>query len=267
MRFMAKAGATISLISGIVVIIGVFLPWMKVGSGWAWSGWDMTTMGYFYIWLQLVAYVHIFAIYIIVGGGLFMAICAIPVWLEAFIPKGGRTYKVMLFLMIFGALVAIGGCIWALFRAINIIDEFSAVGYHASLYYGFYITTAAAVICLISTILTAFSLKENFSRKRQNRNIISYTDKQLQCNDCGKTFTFGAEEQEFFAQRGYTNEPKRCSECRAARKQERGGGRGGFGTRRQMYTVACAGGCGKTTEVPFEPRRDRPVYCSACGRR
>jgi len=92
---------------------------------------------------------------------------------------------------------------------------------------------------------------------------MSYTDKQLTCNDCGKGFTFGAEEQTFFAQKGYTNEPKRCPECRAAKKQETGGGRGGFGTRRQMYPAVCAT-CNKATEVPFEPRGDRPVYCSAC---
>jgi len=95
---------------------------------------------------------------------------------------------------------------------------------------------------------------------------MSFTDKQLQCSDCGRSFTFGAEEQEFFSQKGYTNEPKRCPECRAAKKQERGGtggGRGGFGARRQMYPAVCAT-CGKSTEVPFEPRGDRPVYCSAC---
>jgi len=92
---------------------------------------------------------------------------------------------------------------------------------------------------------------------------MSYEDKQLQCNDCGKTFTFDVEEQEFFAQKGYTNEPKRCPECRAAKKQEQGG-RGGFGgASRQMYPAVCAT-CNKATEVPFEPRGDRPVYCSAC---
>ena len=96
---------------------------------------------------------------------------------------------------------------------------------------------------------------------------MDYTDKQLTCNDCGKGFTFGVEEQTFFAQKGYTNEPKRCPECRAAKKQELGGGRGGgggsFGARRQMYPAVCAT-CNKSTEVPFEPRGDRPVYCSAC---
>ena len=95
-------------------------------------------------------------------------------------------------------------------------------------------------------------------------------DKQLTCSDCGATFTFTADEQGLFKQRGYTNEPKRCPTCRAARKTQRGdtGTRstGGFGAARQMHPAVCAQ-CGKATEVPFEPRGDRPVYCSDCYRK
>ncbi len=90
---------------------------------------------------------------------------------------------------------------------------------------------------------------------------MSFTDRELQCVDCGAAFTFTANEQEFFAGKGFTNDPKRCSDCRAARKQERGGG--SFGSRRQMHPAVCAA-CGVDTEVPFLPREDRPVYCSAC---
>ncbi|MDP3766979.1 MAG: zinc-binding protein, partial [Dehalococcoidia bacterium] len=43
---------------------------------------------------------------------------------------------------------------------------------------------------------------------------------------------------------------------------ERGNG-GGYGGPRQMYPAVCAE-CGKDTEVPFEPRGDRPVYCRDC---
>ena len=96
---------------------------------------------------------------------------------------------------------------------------------------------------------------------------MSFQDKSIQCSDCGTTFTFSGEEQEVFASRGYTNEPKRCQPCRQARKSERygNGGSGGYGYRpqRQMFPVKCAQ-CGKDTEVPFEPRGDRPVYCSDC---
>ncbi|MBE0415292.1 MAG: zinc-ribbon domain containing protein [Dehalococcoidia bacterium] len=97
---------------------------------------------------------------------------------------------------------------------------------------------------------------------------MSFVDKSLQCSDCGITFTFSAEEQEFFATKGYTNEPKRCPSCREARKAERYGSSGssGYGSyrpRRQMYPAVCAE-CGKQTEVPFEPREGKPVYCSDC---
>jgi CxxC-x17-CxxC domain-containing protein len=70
---------------------------------------------------------------------------------------------------------------------------------------------------------------------------MSFTEKSLQCSDCGKTFPFTAEEQEFFATKGFTNEPKRCPSCRSTCAQ-----------------------CGKQTEVPFQPRGDKPVYCRDC---
>ena len=93
---------------------------------------------------------------------------------------------------------------------------------------------------------------------------MSFEDKSLQCSDCGTTFTFSAEEQEFFQSKGYTNEPKRCPACRQARKAERNGSSGGYGYKpRQMFPAVCAE-CGKDTEVPFEPREGRPVYCSEC---
>ena len=97
---------------------------------------------------------------------------------------------------------------------------------------------------------------------------MSYEEKSLQCADCGITFIFTAEEQELFASRGYTNEPKRCSPCRQARKAQRIGTDSNYGSgfRRQMFPVVCAT-CGKETEVPFEPRGDRPVYCSDCYRK
>ncbi len=96
---------------------------------------------------------------------------------------------------------------------------------------------------------------------------MAYQDKTLQCSDCGATFTFTAEEQEFYKSKGYTNEPKRCPTCRQARKAERYRN-GGMGARqqRQMFPVKCAQ-CGKDIEVPFEPRGDKPVYCSDCYRK
>ena len=92
---------------------------------------------------------------------------------------------------------------------------------------------------------------------------MSFQDKSLECSDCGATFTFSAEEQQFFASKGYTNEPKRCPSCRQARKAERYGDDRYGKPRRQMFPVKCAE-CGIDTEVPFQPREDRPVYCSDC---
>ena len=94
---------------------------------------------------------------------------------------------------------------------------------------------------------------------------MAYQDKSIQCADCGITFTFSAQEQEFYASKGYTNEPKRCASCREARKASRGDATNSPRPKRQMFSAVCAQ-CGKETEVPFEPRQGRPVYCSDCYR-
>lgn len=92
-------------------------------------------------------------------------------------------------------------------------------------------------------------------------------DKTLTCRDCGTDFVFTASEQDFFAEKGFTNEPGRCPSCRAARKQSngfgRGGNRGGNRGPREMHPAVCAS-CGVETQVPFRPSGDRPVYCSDC---
>ena len=87
---------------------------------------------------------------------------------------------------------------------------------------------------------------------------MAFEDKTLVCKDCGKEFIFSAGEQEFYQERGFENEPVRCRECRDKRKRNRDGGE-----QRQMFTVTCAD-CGKETEVPFEPKNDRPIYCRDC---
>ena len=118
---------------------------------------------------------------------------------------------------------------------------------------------------------------------------MSYDDKTIVCVDCGTEFTFTADEQQRFAERGFTNEPKRCKTCRDNRKAQqgdgghRGGGSGGGGGGgrgfsgggrsgggrgfssgpRQMFPATCAS-CGQPTEVPFKPSGNRPVYCRDC---
>lgn len=82
-----------------------------------------------------------------------------------------------------------------------------------------------------------------------------YEDKSLVCKDCGQEFVFTAGEQEFYASRGFENEPQRCKGCRDSRKNTRGA--------REMFDAVCAN-CGGTAKVPFKPREDRPVYCSDC---
>src|SRR3954453_2822024 len=103
--------------------------------------------------------------------------------------------------------------------------------------------------------------------------VVAFSDKPLNCRECGTSFLFTAGEQEFYAQKGFTNEPGRCPSCRAQRRSTQGrsmmgyeseGGDSGRPFRRaprQIAEAACAS-CGGTARVPFIPRGDRPVYCS-----
>lgn len=111
---------------------------------------------------------------------------------------------------------------------------------------------------------------------------MSFADKTLTCRDCSTLFTFTAGEQEFYAQKGFDNEPTRCSNCRQSRKQSRNSGADSYSGRdsygggssygggyrsdrgqREMHTTTCSG-CGREAQVPFLPRGDKPVYCSEC---
>lgn len=94
---------------------------------------------------------------------------------------------------------------------------------------------------------------------------MAYQEKSLQCVDCDKTFPFTVGEQEFFASKGLTNDPKRCPACRSKRRSDHNAQTGVRGDLppRQMYSAVCAQ-CGKETQIPFQPRGDRPVYCRDC---
>jgi CxxC-x17-CxxC domain-containing protein len=86
-------------------------------------------------------------------------------------------------------------------------------------------------------------------------------DISLTCSDCGQDFTFTAADQAFFQERGYST-PKRCKNCRQAKKQDQGGS--GYRSAPATGTPVICSGCGQPTTVPFEPRGDRPVFCRDC---
>ncbi|MEW6697779.1 MAG: zinc-ribbon domain containing protein [Bacillota bacterium] len=90
-----------------------------------------------------------------------------------------------------------------------------------------------------------------------------FSDRTLTCRDCGAEFVFTVREQEFFAEKGFQNDPSRCPACRAARKQRMPGNDGYRPAQRQMYAAVCDE-CGCTTQVPFQPSGTKPVYCRDC---
>jgi CxxC-x17-CxxC domain-containing protein len=106
---------------------------------------------------------------------------------------------------------------------------------------------------------------------------VTYIDRTLTCVDCGVQFIHSAADQEFYAQKGFVSDPKRCASCRASRRATRevggdlhdiGGPRGYERvdrSEREYFAVVCSR-CGNQAQVPFRPRMDRPVYCSDCFR-
>lgn len=96
---------------------------------------------------------------------------------------------------------------------------------------------------------------------------MTYQDKELSCKECGANFVFTVAEQEFFAEKGFQNEPSRCTDCRAARKARIGGNNNrqnsGFRQQREMFEAVCSA-CGVQTQVPFRPVESKPVYCRDC---
>ena len=100
---------------------------------------------------------------------------------------------------------------------------------------------------------------------------MAFEDKTLTCVDCNQEFVHSADDQARYAERGFTNEPKRCRTCREKRKAQGGhgggggGGRGGSRPPRELHETVCAE-CGASTTVPFKPTQGRPVYCRDCFR-
>jgi len=102
---------------------------------------------------------------------------------------------------------------------------------------------------------------------------VAYVDRTLTCLDCGAEFVHSADDQAYYAQKGFASDPKRCPACRASRRQMRDGdvsgtGRGAQGAPgapREYFAAICSR-CGNQAQVPFKPHMDRPVYCSDCFR-
>ncbi len=95
----------------------------------------------------------------------------------------------------------------------------------------------------------------------------AFEDRTLSCRDCGADFLFTQGEQEFYRQKGFTNEPTRCRDCRESRKKRLGsessGGRGMDTNGKNLHSAVCSA-CSSSTLVPFEPAPGKPVYCRDC---
>ena len=90
---------------------------------------------------------------------------------------------------------------------------------------------------------------------------MEFQDRILRCVDCGAEFVWTAGEQQFFADKNFKNEPKRCKACKMKRASRPPGAAAG---RERIETVTTCSACGKETTVPFRPTQGRPVFCKEC---
>jgi CxxC-x17-CxxC domain-containing protein len=87
---------------------------------------------------------------------------------------------------------------------------------------------------------------------------MEFQDRVLRCVDCGTEFVWTAGEQQFFADKNFKNEPKRCKTCKTKRQ-----GSSGPGFTKTETMTTCSQ-CGRETTVPFKPTQGRPVFCKEC---
>jgi CxxC-x17-CxxC domain-containing protein len=84
---------------------------------------------------------------------------------------------------------------------------------------------------------------------------MSFKDQDVRCVDCGLMFVFSAGEQQFFKEKGFTNVPKHCGQCKQKKNS---------GLRRRIETRIICSECAAPTTVPFKPSQGKPVLCRTC---
>lgn len=114
---------------------------------------------------------------------------------------------------------------------------------------------------------------------------MSFVDKMITCEDCGKEFAHTAEDQQRYAERSFTADPKRCRECRQVRKDKGAAGKAQGGPRRGPGGGGGGGGGSRPPQGPRRPqgsgssprggyggggsarpqRQSFDVICAACG--
>ena len=99
---------------------------------------------------------------------------------------------------------------------------------------------------------------------------MTYVDRTLNCVDCGVEFIHSAADQEYYQEKGFVSDPKRCTSCRASRRASRDGGydvrdiggprgyeRGDDRPNREYFAVICSS-CGNQAQVPVQATHGSP---------
>ena len=144
---MRTIGAALTLVCGILVIVGVFLPWISgsvsvlgIPLSFSWSGWDIIDASGWDI-AELVSPTNVHALLVLIGG-IIMAVCAFPAIILSTLPVARLAIFPLGVLTSLAAIVAIGGVAWFVIDMVS-NDAGSYIGY------GVYLSAAAAFTGLI----------------------------------------------------------------------------------------------------------------------
>src|SRR3977135_99318 len=89
---------------------------------------------------------------------------------------------------------------------------------------------------------------------------MEFQDRILRCVDCATEFIWTAGEQQFFADKNFKNEPKRCKACKGKRASRPAGAV----ARERVETGTNSSAGRKEATVATKPTQGRPVFCKEC---
>lgn len=91
-------------------------------------------------------------------------------------------------------------------------------------------------------------------------------EQEIVCIDCKTHFVWSIGEQIFYRDKGLTNPPKRCKECKQAKNERLASiaAAQAAGVKQKIEVAVNCATCGEFTTVPFYPSQGRPVFCRSC---
>jgi len=157
---MRIAGSVLTLICGIVVLVGVFMTWFSGTSGWDIIDVKMLgAIGFHPVWQHLDFYQPL----MVLIAGIAVIVFALPSFIVSVVTRGGKAAVVTLSaLASVASVVALGGAVWFIIDILIDVGPFFNMNGLDIIDYGIFISAVAALvgmICAFVTMSAAISAK------------------------------------------------------------------------------------------------------------